>query len=95
MAAAARGERATLGISTNVSTKPPIDVGQGECAIGLAIDFYGRGRGQAISEIGADPRAGRVGCVDPAGSVYVDADPVSVLRAGPARSWRGTSSNTR
>lgn len=69
---------------TNVSTKPPIDVGQGECAIGLAIDFYGRGQAQAISEMGADPRAGRVGYVDPAGSVYVDADPVSVLRGGPS-----------
>ncbi|MCC6675523.1 MAG: extracellular solute-binding protein [Phycisphaerales bacterium] len=69
---------------TNVSTKPPIDVGQGECAIGLAIDFYGRGQAQAIDGMGSDPAAGRVGYVDPAGSVYVDADPVSILAGGPS-----------
>lgn len=69
---------------TNVSTKPPIDVGQGECAIGLAIDFYGRGQAQSIDGMGSNPEAGRVGYVDPAGSVYVDADPVSILAGGPS-----------
>lgn len=68
---------------TNVSTKPPIDVGQGECAIGLAIDFYGRGQAQAIDGAAAAAGDGRVGYVDPAGSVYVDADPVSILAGGP------------
>lgn len=69
---------------TNSSTKPPIDVSQGEAAAGLAIDFYGRGQAQSVLEPGAEDRSGRVGYVDPKGSVYVDADPVSLLRGGPS-----------
>lgn len=61
---------------TNSSTKPPIDVSQGEAAAGLAIDFYGRSQAQAVG-------GNRVGYVDPEGSVYVDADPASILRGGP------------
>ncbi len=68
---------------TNSSTKPPIDVSQGEAAMGLAIDFYGRGQSQAVVPPGGDPRDSRVGYIDPAGSVYIDADPVSILRGGP------------
>ncbi len=65
------------------STKPPIDVSAGEAAAGLAIDFYGRGQAQSVLLEGQDPERGRVGYVDPEGSVYVDPDPVSVLRGGP------------
>ncbi len=65
------------------STKPPIDVSAGEAAAGLAIDFYGRGQAQSVLLEGQDPGEGRVGYVDPDGSVYVDPDPVSVLRGGP------------
>lgn len=61
---------------TNSATKPPIDVAQGEAAAALAIDFYGRSQAAAIPD-------GRVGYVDPPGEVYVDADPVSILRGGP------------
>ncbi len=68
---------------TNTSPKPPIDVSHGEGAAGLAIDFYGRGQGQAVLRPGQDPATGRVGYVDPKGSVYIDADPVSILRGGP------------
>lgn len=68
---------------TNSSTKPPIDVSEGEAAAGLAIDFYGRGQAQAVLAPGQDPREGRVGYVDPKGTVYIDADPVSILRGGP------------
>lgn len=68
---------------TNASTKPPIDVSQGEAAAGLAIDFYGRGQSQAVLRAGQDPSTSRVGYVDPKGSVYIDADPVSMLRGGP------------
>jgi ABC-type Fe3+ transport system substrate-binding protein len=68
---------------TNSSTKPPIDVSQGEAAAGLAIDFYGRGQAQSIIKLGEDPATARVGYVDPKGTVYVDADPVSILRGGP------------
>ncbi|MEO1718139.1 MAG: extracellular solute-binding protein [Planctomycetota bacterium] len=65
------------------STKPPIDVSAGEAAAGLAIDFYGRGQSQSVLLEGQDPDDGRVGYVDPDGSVFVDPDPVSVLRGGP------------
>ncbi|MEM9660852.1 MAG: extracellular solute-binding protein [Planctomycetota bacterium] len=65
------------------STKPPIDVSAGEAAAGLAIDFYGRGQAQSVLSEGQDPSEGRVGYVDPDGSVFVDPDPVSVLRGGP------------
>jgi iron(III) transport system substrate-binding protein len=67
-----RGMTGNTRYFTNSSTKPPMDVSQGEAAVGLAIDFYGRGQAQAV---GGD----RVGYAEPAGSVYIDADPVSVL----------------
>lgn len=68
---------------TASSTKPPIDIGQGEAIAGLAIDFYGRNQAEQISLPGQDPATARVGYVDPKGAVYIDADPVSVLRGGP------------
>ncbi|MBY0311608.1 MAG: extracellular solute-binding protein [Phycisphaerales bacterium] len=63
----------------SAATRPPIDVSQGEAAAGLAIDFYGRGQAQAVLSPGQDPATGRVGYVDPAGAVYIDADPASIL----------------
>jgi len=68
---------------SNSSPKPPIDVSQGEAAAGLAIDFYGRGQSQAVLLPGQDPSESRVGYVDPKGATYIDADPISILRAGP------------
>ncbi|MCC6969465.1 MAG: extracellular solute-binding protein [Phycisphaerales bacterium] len=68
---------------TAASSKPPIDVSQGEAAIGLAIDFYGRGQAQSILRPGQDASESRVGYVDPPGVVYIDADPISVLRGAP------------
>ena len=65
---------------TASSTKPPADVSAGDAAIGLAIDFYGRGQAQTVAEAG-DPD--RVSYIDPAGEVYIDADPISILRGGP------------
>jgi len=64
---------------TNSSTKPPLDVGAGEAAVGLAIDFYGRGQAQVLAEAGDD----RLGYAEPTGAVYIDADPVSIIRGGP------------
>lgn len=61
------------------ATKPPIDVGQGEAAAGLAIDFYGRGQAQFLLKPGQPEQEGRVGYVDPAGAVYIDADPASIM----------------
>lgn len=68
---------------TNSSTKPPIDVSQGEAAAGLAIDFYGRSQSQVMMREGETPETARVGYVDPAGEVSIDADPVSIIRGGP------------
>ncbi len=68
---------------TNSSTKPPIDVSQGEAAAGLAIDFYGRGQAQSVMHVGEDASKARVGYADPKGTVYIDADPASILRGGP------------
>lgn len=64
------------------STKPPVDVSQGEAAAGLAIDFYGKTQAQAVLAPGAKGE-GRVGFIDPEGQTNYDADPVSVLRGGP------------
>jgi iron(III) transport system substrate-binding protein len=61
------------------STKPPIDVSQGEAAAGMAIDFYGRSQAQMLMKPGMDPKSVRVGYVDPEGAVYIDADPASIL----------------
>lgn len=68
---------------TNSSPKTPIDVSAGEAAAGLAIDFYGRGQAQAVMKAGETPETSRVGYSDPTGSVYIDADPISLLRGGP------------
>jgi ABC-type Fe3+ transport system substrate-binding protein len=65
---------------TNASTKPPADVSTGDAAAALAIDFYGRGQAQTVADAG-DPD--RMGYIDPPGEVYIDADPVSLLRGGP------------
>lgn len=84
-----KGWRVLMGMSanarsfTNMSTKPPIDVAQGEAAAGLAIDFYGRSQAQALMRPGETSETSRVGFSDPAGAVYIDADPASVLRGGP------------
>lgn len=68
---------------TAAATRPPVDIGAGEGAAGLAIDFYGRGQAQAIVLPGQDPLSSRVGYVDPVGATYIDADPASILRGGP------------
>lgn len=65
------------------STKPPVDVSQGDALAGLAIDFYGRAQAQAVMEAGEDASESRVGYVDPRGAVYIDADPISILQACP------------
>jgi hypothetical protein len=62
------------------SLKPPIDMSQGNAAMGVAIDFYGRFQSQAIKEAG-DPD--RIGYVDPQGGSSIDADPITMLRGAP------------
>lgn len=68
---------------TNSSTKPPIDVSQGEAAAALVIDFYGRGQAQGILAPGQSAGESRVGYIDPVGKTSIDADPGSILRGAP------------
>ena len=62
------------------SLKPPTDVSQGDAAMGVCIDFYGRYQSQAIKVAGGGDR---VGYVDPPGVSTIDADPISMLRGAP------------
>jgi len=62
------------------SLKPPADVSQGEAAMGLCIDFYGRYQAQAIKVAGGGQR---VAYVDPPGLSTIDPDPISMLRGAP------------
>jgi len=62
------------------SLKPPIDVSQGDAAVGICIDFYGRFQSQVLVDAG-DPD--RVGYVDPPGESTIDPDPVSMLNGAP------------
>ncbi len=68
------------------SSRIPLDVADGDAALGVCIDFYGRFEAQALID---DARsAGRVPderlkFVDPAGETTIDADPVAMLRGAP------------
>ncbi len=68
---------------SNSSPKVPLDVSQGQAAIGVAIDFYGRYQAQAVMQEGETPETSRVGYVDPPGATFIDPDPISLLRGGP------------
>ncbi|MBL0927359.1 MAG: extracellular solute-binding protein [Phycisphaerales bacterium] len=67
---------------SNSAPKIPIDVSQGQAAAGVAIDFYGRFQSQAVMRPGETPETSRVGYVDPPGLVYIDPDPITILRGG-------------
>lgn len=60
--------------------RAPADVSQGEAAMAICIDFYGRSQQQALADGGAP---GRIGYVDPAGRTTFDPDPIAVLRGAP------------
>lgn len=66
------------------SAKVVIDVAHGDAAAALSIDFYGRYESQALRKPGQSADESRVGYVDPPGVVFIDPDPVSVLRGGPS-----------
>ncbi|MHC5113619.1 MAG: ABC transporter substrate-binding protein [Planctomycetota bacterium] len=62
------------------SLRPPTDVSEGDAAIGVCIDFYGRFQAQALVEAGYPDR---LGYVDPPGATTIDPDPISMLRGAP------------
>ena len=68
---------------SNNSKKPPLDVSQGDAAMGVCIDFYGRYQAQAVMREGETAATARVGYVDPPGATLIDPDPISILRGGP------------
>ena len=62
---------------TDSSQKVPIEVGEGNCAAGMCIDFYGR------EQVEAERRRGptdRLGFVTPEGGSVSSVDPVAILR---------------
>jgi ABC-type Fe3+ transport system substrate-binding protein len=62
---------------TDSAPKVPIDVGEGDAAVGMSIDFYGRNQAQATR----GPRGEeRMVYVTPAGGSSVSCDPISLLR---------------
>lgn len=67
---------------TDASVKVPIDVGMGDAAAGMCIDYYGRF--QSGSTAGAG-RAPRMGFATAAGETPLDADPIALLRGAPHR----------
>lgn len=67
---------------TDTSQKPPIDVSQGDSAIGLCIDFYGRQQAEAVSRRGSSDR---LAYVAPEGGSVSSVDPIALLRGAPHR----------
>ncbi len=65
---------------TDSAAKIPRDVGQGDAAAGMCIDFYGRSYHEDMT--GKDGRS-RVEWVAPAGGASLSADPIAVLRGAP------------
>jgi len=84
---------------TDSAQKPPIDVSQGDSAVGICIDFYGRYQAEATTrreDVGGDQREslvgegqevreGRVAYVSPRGGSVSSADPIGLLRGAPHR----------
>jgi ABC-type Fe3+ transport system substrate-binding protein len=62
------------------SQKPPIDVADGDCAIGLCIDFYGTQQAEAVRRRGDSDR---LGFAAPAGGTAYSVDPIGMLRGAP------------
>lgn len=67
---------------TDTSQKPPIDVIQGNSAIGMCIDFYGRGSFQGTARR-VDGSPGRIGYYSPADGTVLSPDPIAVMRGAP------------
>ncbi len=67
---------------TDTSQKPPIDVIQGNSAIGMCIDFYGRGSFQGSARR-VDGSPGRIGYYSPPDGTVLSPDPIAVMRGAP------------
>lgn len=67
---------------TDSASKVPLDVGMGNAAAGLCIDFYGRFEAEVSNGGRAD---GAMAYATPRGGSGVSADPISLLRGAPHR----------
>ena len=66
---------------TDSSTKMPIDVGDGDAAVGMSIDFYGRF--QAESDRAPATGKERMHYFNPPGGTSIGVDPIGLLRGAP------------
>jgi iron(III) transport system substrate-binding protein len=64
---------------TDSSTKPSLDVGSGDCAAGMTIDFYGRFQAEAIGRSGGK----YLHYVNAEGGTSVGVDPIALFRGAP------------
>lgn len=65
---------------TDSASKIPQDVGQGNAAAGMCIDFYGRSFAHELTSASGTPR---VVWIAPQGGTTLSADPVGVLKGAP------------
>ncbi|MDB6169235.1 MAG: iron transporter substrate-binding protein [Verrucomicrobia bacterium] len=68
---------------TDSSQKSPIDVAQGDCAVGIAIDFYGRAQAEVTEARGRG--TARLAFVTPRGGTVASVDPIALLRGARNR----------
>jgi len=67
---------------TDMSSRVPLDVGQGDATAGICIDFYARFQAAQDRKPGAPPR---MAFVTPVGGTSVSCDPASLLRGAEHR----------
>jgi iron(III) transport system substrate-binding protein len=65
---------------TDAASKVPLDVSQGDAAIGMCIDFYGRFQSEAVRLSGG---SSRLQYFTPLGGSSVGVDPIAMLRGAP------------
>ena len=65
---------------TNASTKIAIDVGAGEAAAGMTIDFYGRFQSESVAK---SDGSSHVQYVNAVGGTSVGVDPIGLFRGAP------------
>ena len=65
---------------TDAASRIPVDVAQGEAAIGMCIDFYGRFESEAV-RIGDE--ASRLQFITPIGGSSISVDPIGLFRGAP------------
>ena len=65
---------------TDSASKIPLDVGQGNAAAGMCIDFYGRSYAEDLKSANGKPR---VVWIAPHGGTTLSADPIGVLKGAP------------